>query len=53
MREISFCSYSALVRPLLECLLHFWAPQYKTDMDLMERVHPRATKMMKELEHLF
>ncbi|KAK4816314.1 hypothetical protein QYF61_014998 [Mycteria americana] len=30
----------------------FWAPQYKRDMDILERVQQRATRMMKGLEHL-
>ncbi|KAJ7413977.1 hypothetical protein WISP_87061 [Willisornis vidua] len=44
--------YLALVRPPLECQVHFWTPQCKEDMDILERMQQRAT-MMKVWKHLF
>jgi len=44
--------YSALVRPHGEYFAQFWAPQYKREMELLERVQPTATEMMKRVEHL-
>lgn len=30
----------------------FWAPQYKRDMEFMEQVQQRSTKLIKKLGHL-
>jgi len=38
--------------PSLEYAIQLRGPQYKTDMDLLERVQRRATKMIRGLEHL-
>lgn len=39
--------YFAVVSPHLEHSAQFWAPQYKKDTDLLERVQQSTTMMMK------
>ena len=53
LRKVILTLCSALVRSHLEYCVQMWSPQYRRDMDLLEYIQRRATKMIQGMELLF
>ena len=51
-KEMFMYLYPVLIRPLLEYCVQIWSPHKQGDIDLLERVQRRATKIVPALRNL-
>jgi ribonuclease P/MRP protein subunit RPP40 len=49
-KDVVLKLYKSLVRPHLQYCVQAWRPYFRKDIELMERIQRRATKLMKSLK---
>ena len=49
-RAVMLPLYKSMVRPYLDYCVQAWKPHFRMDLDKLERVQRRATRMVEELE---
>ena len=50
-RQTVMTLYKSLVRPHLEYAVQFWSPTYRCDVDRLERIQARVTKLVPEIRN--